>query len=446
MNCFLKAVIVSALVLPTTVSAAQKTKGPNVECGAYYSVVSGDTLSRISLRAYDSLLYQPIYTANVDVIGSNPDRIYIDQSLMIPCLSENGTVMAAAEGADTDTTVEEKLVFTFNKASAPPFIINSGIVDKYLAEIAEVTEGRVNFVDPETVIRDHAQQFELVTSGQVDAAYVLNSYLAESHPLLQLPMQPMLGGSAEQTAVSLWRLHDEYLSKTDYFPEAEVLGFISAPAAHIWRDSAMPVTAGEDIANQNEYHVPYFLGLDTRGPAAMRAEVAEWTSEYKTRNNKSPTFFLAHGAAIALGIWNEEAAVSVVEVDNGLYTPTFSVILSNDAWAQISPEDQAAIRAVSGEALANRSAAWDTFDNSFRSRMLDLGLEFEKADEALVNELLIGSLTNLRSWSENASNLGIPATEAMKSYLASLHSLKDRLIYRGEDLNIEEHPFVTGAF
>jgi hypothetical protein len=443
MNRFLWAAAVCAAFAPSSFAAAQQ-ETQDIECGQYYSVVSGDTLSRISKRAYDSLLYQPIYSANVDVIGADPNVIQIDQRLIIPCLAPSGVITAGAE--TENAVVEGQLFFTFNKASAPPFIINSGIVDKYLAEIAEVTEGRVNFVDPETINRDHAQQFELVTSGQVDAAYVLNSHLAETHPLLQLPMMPMLGGSAEQTAVSLWRLHDEYLSKTNYFPEAQLLGFIAAPAAHIWRDSSMPVTANENIVRQNEYHVPYFQGLDTRGPAAMRAEVADFTSEYKTQNNKPPTFFLAHGAAIALGVWSENAAVSVVEVDNGLYTPTFSVILSNEAWAQISAADQASIRAVSGEALANRSAAWDTFDNSFRSRMLDLGLDSEKADQALVNELLIGSLLDLRAWSESASNLGIPANDALKGYLASLHSLKDRLIYRGDDLNIEDHPFVTGAF
>lgn len=447
MNIFRGAVVVCALALPTSVSAAEHQGNVSIECGEYYSVVGGDTLSRISLRAYSSLLYQPIYNANIDVIGSNPDLIYIDQELIIPCLSSSGDVLTTAEAAQgDDAAVEEKLFFTFNKASAPPFILNSGIIDEYLAEITEVTDGRVNFVDPETINRDHSEQFALVTSGQVDGAYVLNSHLAESHPLLQLPMFAMLGGSAEQTAVSLWRLHDEYLSKADYFPEAELLGFVAAPAAHIWRDSAMPITANEDIANQNEYHVPYFHDLDTRGPAVMREEVAAWTADYQTRNNKPPTFFLAHGAAIALGIWDEEATVSVVEVDNGLYTPTFSVILSNEAWAQISAEDQEAIRAVSGEALANRSASWDTFDNSFRSRMLDLGLKFEKADEELVNELLIGSLVDLQAWSDSAGELGIPASEAVKSYLTNLHSLKDRLIYRGDDLNIEDHPFVTGGF
>ncbi|MDA9865171.1 LysM peptidoglycan-binding domain-containing protein [bacterium] len=443
MNHPIKAVVLCALAMTPAAATAQQSNGASIQCGQFYSVVSGDTLSRISLRAYSSLLYQPIYTANIDTIGTNPDVIQIDQKLMVPCLAAKDVVVAASE--DVDAVVKDQLVFTFNKASAPPFIVNSGIVDEYLAEITKVTEGRVTFVDPEVTVRDHSVQMALVTSGRVDGAYVLNTHLATSHPLLQLPMEPMFGGSAEQTAVSLWRLHDQYLSQTNYFSEAELLGFIAAPAAHIWRDTSMPIAATEDIANENDYSVPYFNGLDTRGPAAMRAEVAELTAAYTAQNNEPPTFFLAHGAAIALGVWEEQGSVSVVEVDNGLYTPTFSVILSNEAWAQISPKDQLAIRAVSGEALANRSAAWDAFDNSFRSRMLDLGLNTRKADEALLNDLFISSLDDLRAWSDNASNLGIPADEAMKAYLTSLHALKDRLIYRGEETNIDNHPFFTGG-
>ncbi|MCK0121240.1 LysM peptidoglycan-binding domain-containing protein [Loktanella sp. F6476L] len=436
MNNFIKGAVVCAITLPPSISTATQSNAIDIACGQTYTVVSGDTLSGISLRAYGSLLYQPIYTANVDTIGANPDMIYIGQNFMVPCLSDDGTVVAA---------VEDQLIFTFNKASAPPFIINSGIVDAYLAEIAEVTEGRVTFVDPEVMNRDHAAQLDLVTSGAVDATYALNSHLAGSHPLLQLSMEPMFGGSAEQTAVSMWRLHEDYLAKADYFPEAELLGFIASPAAHIWRDESMPVVAGEGIAAKNDYAIPYFDGLDTRGPAAMRAEVADWTATYEATHDNDPTFFLAHGAAIALGIWNEESTVSVMEVDNGLYTPTFSVVMSNDAWAQISDEDQAAIREVSGEALAHRSAAWDDFDNSFRSRMLDLGLNFAKADKALLDDLWLSSLTDLNAWTQAATDLGIPANEAVNAYLADLRSLENRLMYRSDETYVDQHPFVTGG-
>lgn len=421
-----------ACLLALASPLAANARGSDIACGNNYSVVSGDTLSRISLRAYGSLLYQPIYTANIDVIGSNPDMIYVAQSLKIPCL----------EADFAEAVVEGQLVFKFNKASAPPFIINSGIVDAYLAEITEVTEGRVTFIDPDEINRDHTVQLDLVQSGEVDGAYVLNSGLAESHPLLQLPMLPMFGGSAEQTAVSMWRLHEDYLAETGYFDEAKLLGFISAPAAHIWRDSDVPVTADESIAAKNAYHTPYFFGLDTRGPAVMREE---FTNIKSTQSNEPATYFMAHGAAIALGLWNETANVSVMEVDNGLYTPTFSVVLSNEAWAQISAEDQQRILEVSGSELAHRSAAWDDFDNSFRSRMLDLGLDFEKADKALLDNLWLSSLDDLNSWIMTVDSTGESGREALNSYIASLRTLEDRLIYRGNETFVDQHPFVSGG-
>jgi len=430
MNTITKGALACMIVMSGPVAATPQSN--DITCGANYSVVSGDTLSRISQRAYGSLLYQPIYTTNVDTIGANPDRIYIGQSLMIPCLD---TLTASA-------AVDNQLVFTFNKTSAPPFIINSGIIDGYLADITEATDGRVTFIDPEVINRNHEDQFALVTSGEVDGAYVLNATIADSHPLLQLPMLPMFGGSAEQTAVSLWRMHDMYLSDTDYFSQAQLLGFVSAPAAHIWRDADMPVTSTENVAGKNAYHTPYFHGLDTRGPAAMRAEFAEISS---SRTNQPQTFFMAHGAAIALGLWNEEADVSVMEVDNGLYTPTFSVVLSNEAWAQISAEDQQSILDISGEALAHRSSAWDDFDNAFRSRMLGLGLNFEKADKALLDNLWLSSVGDLNDWAGHAAAHDVAGTEALNFYLSNLRLLEDRLIYRGDETFVDQHPFVTGG-
>ncbi|MDA8584650.1 hypothetical protein N9L47_00095 [Rhodobacteraceae bacterium] len=108
-------------------------------------------------------------------------------------------------------------------------------------------------------------------------------------------------------------------------------------------------------------------------------------SNYDATHDAPATFFLAHGAARALGIWNDNIAVT--EVDYGLYTPTYSVILSNEAWAQVSEEDKAAILEISGEKLAHRSASWDAFDNGFRSDMVANGLKRTKAGPALIANL-----------------------------------------------------------
>ncbi len=446
MNFYTKsfAAVVVASLLPF--AATGQNNRSTIQCGQIYTVVSGDTLGHISARAYGtSRAYTTIFDANTAVIGSNPNLIQIGQRLQIPCPpgQEPATSTATTPAAEQPAAEEEvvavsetqqdsaptdgPLTLTFNKTSAPKFIMNSGIIDLYLAEITEVTEGRVQFTDPDIMNRNPRDQYDLVTSGQVDGTYIFNGDLRASHPLLQLPMLPLMGGSAEQTAVSLWRLHNTYLSQTDYFDDVHLLGFIAAPAAHIWRLSDEPVVVGDNIANKNNYAVPYFEGLDTRGPAAVRDEVSMRLTAFNEESNGTLTFFMAHGAARAAGVWTDDRTVT--EVPNGLYTPTFSVVLSNEAWAQISEQDREAIWDISGERLARRSASWDAFDNGHRSHMLDTGLNAVKADDALLAELEGVTASRVEGWKNQAEALGIAGAEAINAYRSDLASLQDRLIF-----------------
>ncbi len=188
----------------------------------------------------------------MESLGKNPNLLFVGQKILVPC--RNATpVVEVAEPANEPV------------ASQP--------------------------------YTDQSAQFDLVTSGQVDATYVYNGYLADSHPLLQLPMIPLMGGSAEQTAVSLWNLHEKYLSTSNYFNEAQLLGFISAPAAHIWRDLDTPVMAGEDILQKNAYPVPYFDGLDTIGPRQVQAQNKEKYASGFDADGNALAFLMAHGAA-----------------------------------------------------------------------------------------------------------------------------------------------------
>lgn len=441
-------VLAAGLTAVATSVAAQA-----IPCDQPYRIVRGDTLGAISERAFGAGRLSALFDLNRGVIGNNPNQIDIGMVLAMPCSLGGATTQAAAPApaptpqpaqqanvvapigqadfsaaplgtsdAQPEAIVPQgaEVVLTFNKASAPKFIINVGIVDPYLEAVADVTDGRVQFVDPPMMNLDARAQLDLVTSGQVDAAYVFNGYLGESHPLLQLPMQPMMGGTAYQTAVAMWQLHDEYLSETNYFEGAHLLGIIGAPAAHIWRLREAPVVPGEDLVNTNEYTVPYFDGLDTRGASAVREENASWLAEYDEENGNPLTFAMAHGAARAGGIWNENRTVT--EIPNGVYTPTFSVVISDDAWAKISPQDQAAITAISGDAIAQASLNWDEFDNGHRRIMIEQGLDIVKADVELLAELQDRSRGGLDKWIVTADRMGISGYDAFQFYIKNLEA------------------------
>lgn len=181
------------------------------------------------------------------------------------------------------------------------------------------------------------------------------------------------------------------------------------------------MVAGEDLVKTNEYTVPYFDGLDTRGAPAVREENASWLAAYDEDQGKPLTFAMAHGAARAGGIWNENRTVT--EIANGVYTPTFSVVISDVAWAKISPTDQAAITAISGEELAKASMNWDEFDNGHRRIMIKQGLDVVKADLDLLAELQDRSRGGLDAWIMTADRLGIPGYEAFQFYNDTLQDV-----------------------
>ncbi|WP_299025233.1 LysM peptidoglycan-binding domain-containing protein [uncultured Sulfitobacter sp.] len=410
---------------------AGSAQGDTITCGKDYTVARGDTLSKISIQAYGISAFGVLVEANKDALAANPNLLFVGQKLMVPCrdtAAQAEVVPATAQSTAPAADPQGPVVLTFNKVSDPRFVINAAIIDPFLEQIEMATEGRVKFVAPEEMNRSAIDQLELVKTGQIDATYVLNSYLAKSHPLLALPMIPLMGGSAEQTAVSLWNLHERYLAETGYFDDAHVLGFIAAPTAHIWHSINDPVVAGENILNRNNYPVPYFEGLDTIGPKRVQQQNAAIYGTHDEASDGPLTFMMAHGAARGGGIWNPTRAVT--EVENGIYTPTFTVIVSNEAWARISPADQETINTLSGVNLSKRSAAWDDFDNSHRQIMKDTGLLVNYPDGPLLREIEESTQTKLAIWAEAATALSIPAQQAIASYRADLASLRYLLIFR----------------
>ena len=75
----------SSTAPPADLPAAAAAAAPNaVETGRSYTVVAGDTLSKIAKREYgDASKWHRIYEANKDTI-KNPDLIYPGQTFKIP--------------------------------------------------------------------------------------------------------------------------------------------------------------------------------------------------------------------------------------------------------------------------------------------------------------------------------------------------------------------------
>ncbi|MEL7153390.1 MAG: hypothetical protein AAFN51_06295 [Pseudomonadota bacterium] len=408
--------------------------GAQPTCGSTYIIAPGDTLNLIAERVYGPGNGGRLFEANRSTIGNNPNLIQVGATLQLPCFDRAESEQPREANFEPAPELErpiplqpagEIVEIVFNKASAPKFIMNVGIIDPFFADIERVTEGRVRFVAPEVINRDPTAQLSLVESGQADGAYMFNGYLTDSHPLLQLTMYPMMGGSALQTAIALWRTHVAHFEAKEQFDGLKLLGFIGAPPAHIWRVSDVPVGEREQLVNNNAWTVPYFEGLDTRGAKTVRAENSERIRLLDETPGLPPaTYALAHGAARAVGVWSQ--ARTVTEIDGGVYAPTFSVFIRQEKWDEISELDQTRIEGLLGENLALRSAAWDAFDNGHKAEMLRQGLNIVKPDINLLAELQDRARVSWEQWIQTADESGISGFEAIERFFAEMAKLRQQ--------------------
>ena len=448
--------ILSAMASVAALSQVPATAQSAQTCGQKYAVAPGDTISKIARRVYGSNRAPELYAANRAAIGANHDLLLVGTVLTLPCLgaeqnaqentarklaqpkvTQATTSDAAAETNDQGGTFSRAAGFTsktlaadpaqiveivFNKASAPDFILNTGIIDPLFADIARVTNGRVRFVEPAEHNRDPREQMNLVHSGKADGAYIFNGYLAEENPLLQITMAPMVGGTAQQTATALWRIHQRYFADAGRFDGLKLLGFVGVPPAHIWRVTDAPITGSEQLLGNSAMSLPRKSSASHRA-VKIRADASNPDrSQGSAVKQPSATVALNHAAALTMGIWKN--AKSVTEIDGGVYAPTFSVFIRADKWARIAPADREAIEVLLGESLAQRSAAWDAFDNAQKRAMLKQGLKVEQADLDLLIELQDRARLAWEAWIADADNAGVPGYEALESFFAEIEALR----------------------
>ena len=115
---------------------------------------------------------------------------------------------------------------------------------------------------------------------------------------------------------------------------------------------------------------------------------------------------------------------SNTQFSSPVYTTSFSVVANKDKWAEISPEDQQAILAVSGPVLgAQFGTSWDAQNASAEAAYTEEGIEVLQADAAFEQALRDGSTFVTEKWLKDAAAAGIDAEGALAFYKARVAEL-----------------------
>ncbi|MCB1342012.1 MAG: TRAP transporter substrate-binding protein DctP [Pseudooceanicola sp.] len=335
-------------------------------------------------------------------------------------LLKAGLLSALLLGAQ-QVAADTKIVF--NNFLSPNDALWTDVMLPWIADIERVTEGRVTFTVPASSLAPPPELFNAVQQGVADGAFQMVGFLRQSNPEMQMPLLPMTYFGNRETSVAFWRTYEKFFAGKNDMKDVVLLGLITTPPASFFNMKPEPIQSLADLQGLKIWSLPGVtadalsaLGaVVTPGPAVRMYEVISGgvVDAFCCINFESLEVF---NVSQYLG--------SATEVPGHLFAPAFAVFLHKDVWATISPEDQQAIREVSGETLAQRGAFGDPKEAEARQRAIDRGIPVVPASDAFVAEITAALEPIRGQWYDAVGALGIDGKAALEFYLAEQAKIK----------------------
>lgn len=322
------------------------------------------------------------------------------------------TVFAAGTAAAQD--------LRFHHWLPPGHPIVTDTLQPWFAEIARVTEGRVQVGYTAAPLAPPPAQFELVRDGVVDMALSAHGFTPGRFVLPTAAGVPFLSADSAPLSVAFHRTHEAFFAAAGEHAGVRVLTMWTTKPGHPWtRD--IPV---RDVAA--------FDGLKLAAPNSINVDIAEALGAVAVQAPPSKTYELLQ-RGIVDGAFVDHSSYKdfnlgtflkyTTRFEKGLYAGTLYVMINPDSWQRIAEADRAAILEVSGERLARIAGAnWDKAARVAEEQMRADGVEVISPDAAMTEEVRARLAFIEARWIEQAGARGVDGAAALAYLRAQIEA------------------------
>lgn len=305
----------------------------------------------------------------------------------------------------------------------PKHFVCQDILPKWKEAVEEATDKRVRIVFPAKSMSPPPEQLNSVRNGIFDGAVQFNGFIANEVKGPLVAMIPFTGTSnAEASSVALWRTYEAHLAQADEYDGVELLGLFVSPGADFYSMTDTPITSLADATGRKMWALPGVTagtlknngGSVVSGPAVQMTEIIQ---------RGVVDGFVGIPASDTRAFNVAPYAKSVTQTKRKIFAPTFSFFLSSEKWAEITVEDQAAIKAVSGEEFARLAGGvW----GGIEAKILDElpgSMEVVEASDEFEAELVAASSGFVDGWKTAVAEKGIDGAAALEFYSGQIDAL-----------------------
>ncbi|MEM9224443.1 MAG: hypothetical protein AAGB11_18865 [Pseudomonadota bacterium] len=289
------------------------------------------------------------------------------------------------------------------------------ILPEWIKRVEEATDGRVRGLIPPKSVAAAPEQWDSVVKGITDVAAQFNGFVQNrvQGPLVAMNLFTGIN-DAQAMSEALWETYEGYFPNE--YEGIKLLSLWVITPGDMWSQTDEPILSVDDLTDRKVWTLPGPPAALLKGiGAGAVAGPAVQANEIISRGVVDGYIALSPNSADTFQLIPYTNSRTVFS--KGLYTTTFSLLINEDKWAEISPEDQAAIMKVSGPAFGRfASKFWMDLDETSAKKVAEAGIKTHEAPKEFEDALVEQSKGITAAWIEKASAKGIDAEAALDFY------------------------------
>jgi len=327
------------------------------------------------------------------------------------------TVLVAATLVATSATAQDAITLRLNSIAPPTHWFTSELMPSWQAAVEKATEGRVVVEATDAPLGPMPRAMDMVAQGIADVSAGNHGPIQGRFGVTQILDIPFLANDSRAASIALWRVNQDYLAKAGEHDDVVLLSlWASAPGNIFMAKGTLDSPQAMDGRKMVVVSPTAGKVAETYGAVTIAQPTSEW---YETLSRGVADGVISTNTAIAAWPGLLELMGSNLHFNEGMHYATFFLAMNKDKWAEISPEDQAAIMAVSGETFAAEAgqAFWDKDKEAFAT-IGEAGTQIVVATPEMVEQMKADLAFVEDDWVAKAEAAGIDGRGALAMFRA----------------------------
>lgn len=323
-----------------------------------------------------------------------------------------GTALALIPGVALGQSVE----LIYNN-TLPPFneTYQVGIRD-FAAAITEASGGDIKVTVPDAELAPVDRQYEAVRDGIVDMALIDISAVSQLVVLNGIGELPGSAPTSEAGSVALWETYKEFFEPVGEWKGVKVLSTHVLPGRQILSVSDFTGDTPESLQGARIWATSATLAVVAQAFGGVPMDTAYPELQENVERGNLDVLFITPGSADGAGV--RPNVTQMTKIPGGLGTGSFAVIISEERWNELTPEQQATVLEVADGLPRRLGQANDVEEIETAPNFADVPTTEAEGEALAAFHVVLDQQVNL--WKERAAAAGLEDPQAAVDFYQSV--------------------------